>query len=78
MADWYPMDGHMPGDGDDVREGCVHEGVECELNIDSEGDPVCHCRCDDCQLPYAYTDEERQRDEEDNYLDSQGIDRFGN
>ena len=68
------MDRHTPGDGD-LRSECWHGGVECELNIDSEGNPECRCPCDDCELPYAYTEEERARDEADNDLDRRGLDR---
>ena len=76
VADRYPMDKFSPGDGDmGVHEGCAHEGVECEFNVDEEGNPECHCRCDDCQLPYASTEEERAQDEADNELDKLGIDR---
>jgi hypothetical protein len=36
---WYPMDRHMSSDGDE-RE-CDHEGVECEYNIDADGNREC-------------------------------------
>lgn len=37
---------------------CIHDGVECEHNVDSFGTPTCPCRCEDCSLTnYEFDDE---------------------
>jgi len=37
-----------------VDDECQHEGVECELNVDEEGNPECPCPCDGCRIEDVY------------------------